>query len=110
MRAWPTSQQKKVLSQWMGCARVIYNAKCEEQDYFFKFRCHSLNHTGEKIPLDQAYAQFKTEAAPFLSACPSEVLRNSSVTWYQTMQRFFKGFSGKPVKKKNGSRSSIWLT
>jgi putative transposase len=110
MRAWPTSQQKQVLSQWMGCARVIYNAKCEEQDYFFKFRCHSLNHTGEKIPLDQAYSQFKTESSSFLSDCPSEILRNSSVTWYQTMQRFFKGLSGKPVKKKKGSRSTIWLT
>ncbi|MEO5969901.1 MAG: helix-turn-helix domain-containing protein, partial [Bdellovibrionia bacterium] len=51
MRAWPTSYQKQILSQWMGFARLIYNAKCEEQDYFFKFRCHSLSHTGEKIPL-----------------------------------------------------------
>jgi putative transposase len=110
MRAWPTAHQKQVLSQWMGCARFIYNGKCEEQDYFFKFRCRSLNHTGERIPFDQAYAQFKTEQSPFLKNCPSQILRNSSVIWYKAMQSFFKGITGRPVRKKKGSRASIWLT
>ena len=110
MRAWPTGQQKQTLSQWMGCARLIYNAKCEEQEYFFKFRCHSLSLTGEKIPLDQAYSQFKTERSEFLKDCPSQILRNSSVIWFKAMQSFFKGIAGKPVKKKKGSKASIWLT
>ncbi|WOG29223.1 helix-turn-helix domain-containing protein [Endozoicomonas sp. 8E] len=30
LKANPTDQQKLVLSQWMGCARVIWNAKCDE--------------------------------------------------------------------------------
>ena len=110
MRAWPSLNQKRVLSQWLGCARLIYNAKCEEQDYFFKFRCRFAALTGEVVPVDQAYSQFKTEISGFLSQCPSEVLRNSSVIWYQAMQRFFKGISGRPVKKKKEARNSMWLT
>ena len=110
MRAWPTSEQKRVLSQWMGCSRLIYNGKCDEQEYFFKFKCRFPELVGEKIPVDQTYSQFKTEASKFLNDCPSEILRNSSVIWYQAMQRFFKGISGRPVRKKKGVRSSIWLT
>ncbi|MEZ1841975.1 helix-turn-helix domain-containing protein [Pseudomonas putida] len=30
LRANPTSHQKLILSQWMGCARSIWNAKVEE--------------------------------------------------------------------------------
>jgi putative transposase len=110
MRAWPTSYQKLVLSKWMGCARLIYNGKCDEQEYFFKFKCRFPELTGEKVPVDQAYSQFKTEASSFLSECPSEILRNSSVIWYQAMQRFFKGLAGKPVRKRKSGRGSIWLT
>lgn len=110
MRARPTSEQKKVLSRWMGCSRLIYNGKCDEQEYFFKFKCRFPEFAGEKVPVDQAYSQFKTESSTFLNDCPSEILRNSSVIWYQAMQRFFKGLAGRPVRKKKGARSSIWLT
>ena len=34
LKAYPTREQKKTLSQWMGCARFIYNAKCAEDKYF----------------------------------------------------------------------------
>ena len=34
-RAYPTSIQKKTLSEWMGCARFIYNAKCDEDRYHY---------------------------------------------------------------------------
>jgi putative transposase len=110
MRAWPTLLQKLILAQWMGCARLIYNAKCEEQEYFFRFKWRFLAFIGEQVPVDQTYSQFKTESSQFLKDCPSEILRNSAVIWYQAMQRFFKGISGKPVKKKKGRKDSIWLT
>src|SRR3984885_7720770 len=97
MRAWPTSQQKQILSQWMGCSRLIYNGKCDEQEYFFKFKCRFPEFAGENIPVDSTYAQFKTEQSTFLSACPSEILRGSAFTWYGAMQRFFSGLAGKPV-------------
>jgi len=110
MRSWPTARQKQVLSQWMGCDRFIYNAKCEEQEYFFRFRNRFADLTGENVPVDQTYSQFKTDLSSFLSDCPSEILRNSSVKWYQAVLRFFKGLAGKPVKKRKGRRDSIWLT
>lgn len=110
MRAWPSSHQKQVLSQWMGCARLIYNGKCDEQEYFFKFKCRFPALTGEKVPVDQAYSQLKTESSKFLNECPSEILRNSAVIWYQAMQRFFKGVAGRPVRKRKSGKSSIWLT
>ena len=33
LQAHPTADQKLVLSQWMGCARFIWNAKCREDSY-----------------------------------------------------------------------------
>jgi putative transposase len=109
-RAYPTSQQKRILSQWMGCARFIYNAKCSEDRYFRIFLKKSLSLTGHPIPVDQSYSQFKSEATAFLSECPSQILRNSTVLWYRAYQRFFQGLSGRPVPKKKGRRESIWLT
>ncbi len=37
LQANPTPHQKLVLSQWMGCARVIWNAKCDEHRYYSIF-------------------------------------------------------------------------
>ena len=109
-RAYPTTHQKRVLSQWLGCARFIYNAKCAEDRYFRTFQRKSLSLTGHPIPVDQCYSQFKSEETPWLSDCPSPILRNSAVIWYQTYQKFFKGLCGRPVPKKKGKRDSIWLT
>ena len=33
LQAYPNIKQKKILSQWMGCARLIWNAKCEDEAY-----------------------------------------------------------------------------
>jgi putative transposase len=109
-RAYPTQEQKLIISKWIGCARFIYNAKCDEDLYYRAFLCHSLALTGEKIPIDQTYSQFKTELSSWLNDCPSQILRNSAVRWYQGYQRFFQGLSGRPKKKKKGQRDSIWLT
>jgi putative transposase len=110
MRAWPTSMQKMGFSQWMGCDRFIYNGKCSEQEYFYKFSKSSLSLTGMKLPCDQTYSQFKTESSKFLEDCPSQILRNSAVKWYEAMQRFFKGLAGLPVRKQKGKKDSVWLT
>ena len=108
--AHPTEEQKLVLSQWMGCARFIYNAKCDEDQYYRTFLKQSLSLTGEKTPVDQTYSQFKSELTPWLADCPSQILRNSAVNWYEAYQRFFQGLGGRPTKKKKGRRDSIWLT
>lgn len=109
-KAFPTASQKLVLSQWMGCVRVIYNAKCVEDRYFRTFARKSLSLTGEKVPIDQSYAQFKSDLTLWLKDCPSQLLRNSAVRWYQAYQRFFQGLSGRPRPKVKGGRESIWLT
>lgn len=110
MRAWPTSQQKQTLSQWMGCSRLIYNGKCEEQEYFFRFKCRFPELANEKIPVDSAYSHFKTEQSLFLKKCPSEILRGAAFIWYNSMQRYFSGLAGRPVRKRKDSRESMWLT
>ena len=37
-RANPTGWQRLILCRWMGCARFVWNAKCEENDYFYNFK------------------------------------------------------------------------
>ena len=37
LKANPTREQKQVLSQWMGCAKFIWNAKCGEEKYYSVF-------------------------------------------------------------------------
>ena len=120
LKAYPTREQKKTLSQWMGCARFIYNAKCAEDRYF---RSYARKYCPINVyaPVDQTYSQFKDkELSPFLFDVPSIILRNSASNWYQAYRRFFKGLSGRPVLKKKIEKSvqkrqkrlsqkSLWL-
>jgi putative transposase len=109
-KANPTAEQKEVLSQWMGCARFVWNAKCEEQEYFYNYKkkfCSLDTHP----PIDQTYAQFKSqENSPWLFNCPSILLRNATYTWKNTFSDFLRGKCGKPNKKRKGGNDSIWLT
>ena len=91
-RAYPTKKQQEVLSQWIGCQRLIYNAKVAEDHYFRTFRNHSLALTGMRTPADQQYSQFKDEKlTPFLYDVPSQILRNGAVRFMGAMQRFWNG-------------------
>jgi len=79
-RCYPTEEQQKILSQWMGCQRFIYNAKVSEDRYFRTFRNHSLSLTGIQTPVDQQYAQFKsTELTPF--PCDKENRDQDAFRW-----------------------------
>ncbi len=110
LRANPTSYQKLVLSQWMGCARSIWNAKVDEEKYFRTF-ARKYYPTGTYAPIDQKTSQFKSkELTPWLSRCPSQIIRNSAVNWYQTYQKFMKGVCGRPKRKPKTDRGSIYLT
>ena len=105
-RAYPTAQQAKKLSQWIGCARVIYNGKVrEDQENYKRFK-----ETGEKSLIHQGYAHLKTPEMPWLNDVPSQVLRNSAVTWYQAKQRFFKCLAKNPRKKNRDKKQSVLLT
>jgi putative transposase len=109
-KANPTSHQKLILSQWMGCARVIWNAKTDEERYY---RTFARKHypIGTYAPIDQKASQFKSkELSPWLYQCPSQIIRNSAVNWYQTYQKFIKGACGRPTRKPKTDRGSIYLT
>lgn len=82
-KATPTDHQAQVLSQWIGCARVIWNAKCDEDRYLRTFARKYLP-VGTFPKPDKSYSQYKTELTPWLQDCPSQILRNSATIWGQT--------------------------
>src|SRR5437773_2740916 len=97
--AYPTQEQAETLSQWLGCVRLIYNDKVAKD--------REARRLGEAPLVDQSYAASKTQARPFLSQVPSQILRNSAVRYFQAYQRFFKGLGGRPTFKKRGTRDSV---
>lgn len=110
LKANPTDHQRLILSQWMGCARFIWNAKCDEHRYHSSY-ARKYCPIGTYAPADQQYSQFKSdELSPWLSDCPSQILRNSASNWFDTFQDFMKGRCGKPKKKKKTGQGSIHLT
>ena len=110
LQAHPTPRQKQVLSQWMGCSRFVWNAKCDEHRYYSTY-ARKYCAVGTYAPVDQKTAQFKDkELSPWLYHCPSQILRNTGTNWYKTYQRFLKGLCGKPHKKRKTDKGSIYLT
>lgn len=109
-RAYPSIEQQIKLAQWIGCARVIYNAKVSEMEYFQTFSRKALG-PWPRLEMDQAYSQFKDkELTPYLFEVPSQVLRNASVQFMTAWQRHLKGLASKPAVKKKGRRDSVSLT
>ena len=107
----PTPVQANTLMRWMGCDRVIWNAKVDESNYYRKFalKFHPREHY--YATQDQSYSQFKSsELTPYLSQVPSQVLRNAAVRWYQTLQKAIKGLCGFPKRKRKGNHASVYLT
>ena len=110
LQAHPTEKQKLTFSQWMGCARFIWNAKCDEERYLSSFSRKYLP-VGTYPEVDQSFSQYKSrELSPWLFECPSQILRNSATNWYKTYQSFRKGICGKPKRKRKGDVESIYLT
>jgi putative transposase len=110
IRAYPSEEQKKTLSQWMGCARFVWNAKCDEDKYLTIFALKYLP-PGNYAPVDQTYSQYKNkELSSWLSDCPSQILRNSVTNWFKTYQNFLQGECGKPKRKKKLDKGSIHVT
>ena len=109
-RAYPNKEQGLTLSQWMGCAKFIWNAKCAEDNYLIQFARRYLP-IGTYPEVDQKYSQYKDhELVPWLFDCPSSILRNTTTNWFKTRQKYMKGICGRPRKKKRGGKGSIHLT
>ncbi|AOU98678.1 transposase [Acidihalobacter yilgarnensis] len=109
-RCYPTPVQKRTLLRWIGCQRHIYNSKVREDQYFRCFARKSLQHTGQPIPIDQRYSQFKTELTPYLSEVPSVLLRNGAVLCKQAYGRYFSKLGGRPTLHKKHGKQAAWLT
>jgi putative transposase len=105
----PTPQLSEILAQWIGCARLIYNAKCDEDRYLRSYAQKYLP-VGTFPAIDKSYSQYKTELTPFLADCPSQVLRNSATIWHRSYSRFLKGLGGRPTRKNKSKGNYIWLT
>jgi len=108
-QAKPTADQAERLAQWIGCARVIWNAKCDEDSYLRTFARKYLP-VGTFPKPDKSYSQYKTALTPWLRECPSQILRNSATVWAQTYQDFFKGRCGRPRPKNRIRGNYVWLT
>ena len=105
----PNGELGETLSRWIGCARVIYTAKCNEDRYLRAF-AKKYMPVGTWPEVNKSYSQFKTELTPWLNDCPSQILRNSATIWHHTYQRFFKGLGGRPKPKNRATGNYIWLT
>jgi putative transposase len=93
----------------MGCARFVWNAKCED-DYYLRTFARKYLPLGTYPPIDQQTSKYKTELSPWLKDCPSQILRNTATNWKATYTRFLKGECGRPVRKKKSDKGSIHLT
>ncbi|MDD2945532.1 MAG: transposase [Acinetobacter sp.] len=111
LRAYPTENQKLILSQWMGCARFIWNAKCDEDKYFRGFAAKFAPFNQYYETQDQKYSHFKSdELSSWLANCPSTIQKNSTVNWYNTLKKSIQGLCGRPKRKKKTDKASIHLT
>jgi putative transposase len=107
---YPTSAQEQILLRWIGCQRLIYHAKVQEDRDFHRFARRMVGTAGMAIPIDQQYSQFITDTTPFLKQVPSQILRNGAVKFRQAYSRFFQKLGGRPKVKKKTGRQSVWLT
>ena len=109
-RLYPTPHQEQVLLRWIGCQRLIYNAKVQEDRYYRAFQRRFVATAGMRVPVDQQYARFITDHTAFLREVPSPVLRNGAVRFHHAYQRFFRGLGGRPKLKSKSGRQTVWLT
>ena len=114
-RLYPTAKQAQVFSQWIGCQRVIRNAKVEETRLNAWLRRASMfsdrpgNGDAAKA-FDQAYSHFATEQNPWLREVPSQILRNGIYRAKTAFVRFWKGEAKPPVFHGKQSEESVLLT
>jgi len=129
-RIYPTEDQATTLSQWIGCQRVIRNAKIEEANYLCwlkgraKFnpgtpdergyerwlREHAEPDPGPDLYFDQTYSQFKTDLNPWLAEVPCQVLRNGVARAKAAFVRYWEGLGGRPKARCRQSEESVLLT
>jgi putative transposase len=121
-RLHPDAAQAKTLAQWIGCARVVYNRKADEEQCLswlrrygkFSARAFAIDEGKSGFIFDQAYSHLKGSKAeePWMHEVPPEVLRNAM---YQRKEAWAKHWKnpehfGQPGRRIKGINDSILLT
>lgn len=114
-RLYPTARQAAALAKWIGCQRVIRNAKIEETRLRAWLRKKSpfSDRPGDETHgpvFDQAYAHFIGESNAWLREVPSQILRNGVYRAKEAFTRYWKGEAGRPVSHKKQAEESVLLT
>ena len=69
-RLYPDSEQQQTLLRWIGCQRLIYNAKVQEDRYYRRFQQRMVGTAGIEVPVDQQYSRFIIPTPrPFSKPC-----------------------------------------
>jgi putative transposase len=104
---------RRVLSQWIGCQRVVYNGKVSEEKLFASQRRLSIaaGQIEVKTRLDRCYSQFKDDAlTPWLSEVPSQILRNGADRWMDGKQRQLKKLARAPRIRNRNNFNSVLIS
>ena len=109
-RLYPNLEQEQILLRWIGCQRLIYNAKVQEDRYYRRFQQRMVGTAGMEVPVDQQYSRFITPRTAFLREVPSQILRNGAVKFRRAYQRFVQKLGGRPKLKKKSGRQAVWVT
>ena len=109
-RCYPTTGQAHIPARGIGSPRFISDAKVSEDRHSRRFARKSPRHTGQGIPIDPRYSQFRTDPAPWLAEGPSQVPRHGAVRGKRAMSRYFANLSGHPALRKRRGRQSVWPT
>ena len=112
-RIYPSKAQATMFSQWIGCQRVIQNAKVDEVEYLLWQRRRAIFNglsTDGEWAFDQKYSHFKTDVNPWLGEVPSQVNRNGIYRAKAAYTRYWAGLGGVPHRRKKSTRESVLLT
>jgi len=102
-----------MLAHWIGCQRVVQNAKVDEFDYQQWLRRRAIFNnvpTEDRWAFDQAYSHFKTDVNPWLAEVPSQILRNGIYRAKAAFTRYWSGLGGKPHRRHKSPTESVIVT
>lgn len=115
IRIYPTAGQSAALNQWIGCQRVIRNAKVEETRYrnwlrrYSKFSSRPGDESGG-FSFDQAYSHFISDQNAWLREVPCQILRNGAYRAKEAFSRYYARKAKRPVHHSKQPTESVLIT
>ncbi|WP_228719171.1 helix-turn-helix domain-containing protein [Acinetobacter indicus] len=102
LRAYPTQHQKLILSQWMGCARFVWNAKCDEDKYFrgFARKFATFDHYYETQDQKNTLTLNQMRLVHGLQTALVQYKRTQPLIGTTHSKKSIKGLCGRPKRKK----------